>query len=57
MKLETRFEGYDVMNHPSWQGHGYWWAPTDPHFGTINMLYDLQTNLPRQVQLSAKIIW
>ena len=56
-KLEFRFEGYDVFNHPSWQGHGYWWGVNDPHFGTINMNTDSQTNLPRNVQLSAKIIW
>ena len=34
-RLEVRFEGYDVMNHPFWQGHGYWWDKSDPHFGTI----------------------
>lgn len=56
-KLEFRFEGYDVLNHPSWQGSGYWWDPTDPHFGTINMIYNGQTNIPRNVQLSAKINW
>lgn len=56
-KMEIRFESYDVFNHPSWQAHGYWWDVNDPHFGTINMNTDLQTNLPRQVQLSAKIIW
>jgi hypothetical protein len=57
LKLETRFEGYNVLNHPSWNGHGYWWSPTDPHFGTINMTYDNQTNDSRKVQLSAKILW
>lgn len=55
--LEVRFEGYNVLNHPSWQGHGYWWSPSDPHFGTINMTYDSQTNNARQVQLSAKVMW
>ncbi|MGA2351733.1 MAG: carboxypeptidase regulatory-like domain-containing protein, partial [Terracidiphilus sp.] len=56
-KLEVRFEGYDVLNHPSWDGEGYWWAPWDPNFGTINMTYNNQTNAPRQVQLSAKVTW
>jgi hypothetical protein len=56
-KVEIRFEGYNVMNHPSWQGHGYWWDPTDPHFGTINMIYDSQTNRQREVQLSGKVTW
>jgi hypothetical protein len=56
-KLEVRFEGYDVFNHPSWQGHGYWWSGSDVHNGTINMTWDGQTNIPRNVQLSAKIVW
>lgn len=57
IKLEMRFEGYNVPNHPSWGGHGYWWSATDPDFGTINMTWDNQTNIPRNVQLSAKILW
>ena len=57
MKAEIRFESYNLPNHPSWDGEGYWWAPWDPHFGTINLIYGGQTNIQRQVQLSAKIIW
>ena len=57
LKLETRVEVYDVPNHPNWDGSGYWWAPWDAHFGTINMTYSGQTNIPRNVQLSAKIMW
>jgi hypothetical protein len=57
MKLQIRFEGYNVANHPSWQSKGYWADAWDSHFGTINKYYDGQTNIPRQVQLSAKIIW
>jgi hypothetical protein len=56
-KLEMRFEGYNVVNHPSWGGHGYYGTATDPDFGTISMTYDQQTNLPRQVQIVAKILW
>lgn len=56
-KLEVRFESYNLPNHPSWDGHGYWWEPWDPNFGTINMIYNGQTNIWRQVQLSAKIMW
>jgi hypothetical protein len=56
-KLQVRFEGYNVANHPQWQGLDYWWDIFDPHFGTENKYYDGQTNIPRNVQLSAKIIW
>ena len=56
-KLQTRFEGYNVLNHPSWSGLDYWWDIFDPHFGTDNMTYDQQSNQARRVQLSAKIIW
>lgn len=58
-KLELRFEGYNVLNHPDWQGEDYWVYPWDSgsHFGTINKYYDGQTNIPRNVQLSAKFIW
>lgn len=57
-KLEVRIEAYDVPNHPNWNsGSDNWWAPWDPHFGTINMIYSGQTNIPRNVQLSAKYMW
>jgi hypothetical protein len=56
-KVETRFESYNLPNHPNWDGEGYWWAPWDPNFGTINMTYAGQTTSPRSVQLSAKIMW
>lgn len=59
MQLQFRFEGYNVMNHPSWRGEDYWADAWDSgsHFGTISKYYDDQTNIPRNVQLSAKIIW
>jgi len=58
MKLELRFEGYNVPNHPSWGGHGYYWSnASDPDTGSISMTWDQQTTTPRNVQLSAKIIW
>jgi hypothetical protein len=57
MKLQVRFEGYNVMNHPSYQGVDYWSDAWDSHFGTINKYYDGQSNIPRNVQLSAKIVW
>ena len=58
MKLELRFEGYNVPNHPSWGGHGYYWSnASDPDTGSISMTWDSQTTTPRNVQLSAKIVW
>lgn len=57
IKLQLRFEGYNVANHPQWQGLDYWWDIFDPHFGTENKYYDGQTNIPRNVQISAKITW
>ena len=57
VKLEMRFESYNVLNHPSWQGQSYWWGTNDPHFGTINMIYNQQSNPSRQIQLSGKISW
>jgi hypothetical protein len=56
-KLEARFEGYNVANHPSWDGYGSWWDVNDPHFGTINMIWNNPTNVNRRVQLSVKVIW
>lgn len=55
--IELRFEGYNVLNHPSWEGVGYWWGISDFQFGTVNMIYNQQNNPARQVQLSAKITW
>ncbi|WP_179492082.1 hypothetical protein [Granulicella arctica] len=55
--LEMRFEAYNAFNHPSWQGQSYWWGTNDPHFGTINMIYNQQSNPSRQIQLSGKITW
>lgn len=55
-KLDLRLNAYNVFNHPTWE-EGYWGDPTDTHFGTINMTYGAQTNEPRHVQISGKIVW
>jgi len=57
VKLQVRFEGYNMANHPSWSGLDYWWDIFDPHFGTDNMTYDQQSNQARRFELSAKVIW
>jgi hypothetical protein len=56
LALEVRLESYNVLNHPSFQGAGYYFGNIgDPHWGTINDLYQQQTNPPRQSQISAKV--
>jgi hypothetical protein len=60
LKVEVRLDGYNIPNHPSWGNHGYYintWSENDPDTGSISMTWDQQTNIPRNVQLSAKIIW
>jgi hypothetical protein len=56
LKLDLRLNAFNVLNHPTWE-EGYWGDPTDTHFGTLNMTYSEQTNEPRHVQISGKIVW
>ena len=53
--VQLRLEGFNVPNHPAFQS-GYDGNPSDPQFGTI-LRQNGQTNVPRQVQLAAKVIW
>ena len=56
MKLQIRMEAFNVLNHPLWSE-----APdgstNDSTFGLIQRGPTGQSNLPRQLQLSAKIVW
>ncbi len=55
-QLQVRVEAFNVFNHPLWSE-----APdnstNDSTFGLIEKGPSGQSNLPRQVQLSAKIMW
>ena len=56
MKLQVRVEAFHALNHPLWS-----LAPdgstNDSTFGLIQRGPTGQSNLPRQMQLSAKIVW
>jgi len=56
LNIDLRINAFNVLNHPTWE-EGYWGDPTDTHFGTLNMTYAGQTNEPRHVQISGKIVW
>ncbi len=56
LSLQLRLEAFNVLNHPLWSE-----APdsntNDSTFGEIEKGPSGQSNLPRQVQISAKISW
>ncbi len=55
--LQLRLEAFNVLNHPLWSETGDN-NFNDADYGTIRRgAADGQSNLPRQVQLSAKITW
>ena len=56
VKLQLRFEMFNVANHPLFQTQ-YSNSATDPNFGTIERGPTAASNLPRQTQIAAKIIW
>ena len=56
VRLQLRFEMFNVANHPLFQSQ-YSTSSTDPYFGTIERGPTGASNLPRQTQLAAKIIW
>jgi hypothetical protein len=53
--VQLRLEGFNVPNHPAFQ-QGYDGNPSDTQFGTI-LRQNGQSNVPREVQLAAKVIW
>ncbi len=54
--LQTRLEAFNVLNHPLWSENPDN-TTNDSTFGLIEKGPSGQSNLPRQVQLSAKITW
>ncbi|HEY9127225.1 MAG TPA: TonB-dependent receptor, partial [Acidobacteriaceae bacterium] len=56
MKLQVRLEAFNVLNHPLWSEQPDN-STNDGNFGLITRGPSGQSNLPRQLQLSAKIVW
>jgi len=56
LKLQLRFEAFNVLNHPLWQD-SYNSSASDVNFGTIQKGPTGQSNLPRQLQLALKLMW
>jgi hypothetical protein len=56
LSLQTRLEAFNVLNHPLWS-EGPDTNFNDPGFGEIQRGNSGQSNLPRQIQLSAKVSW
>jgi hypothetical protein len=54
--LQVRVDLLNVFNHPNWD-EGYNSTPTSVDFGTITKGPSGPNNLPRYVQLSAKLSW
>jgi len=54
--LQVRVDLLNVFNHPNWD-EGYNSSPTSVDFGTITKGPSGPNNLPRYVQLSAKLSW
>ncbi|MGA8727156.1 MAG: TonB-dependent receptor [Terracidiphilus sp.] len=56
MSLQLRLEAFNVLNHPLWSENPDG-STNDSTFGTIERGPWGQSNLPRQMQVSAKINW
>jgi hypothetical protein len=56
LRLQIRMDAFNVLNHPLWSE-----SPdgntNDSTFGLIERGPSGQSNLPRQIQLSAKLVW
>lgn len=56
IKLQLRFEGFNILNHPLFQNGFY--TNTDSRWGTIGRVSGGgQSNLPRQTQVAVRITW
>lgn len=56
LHAQFRIDAFNLPNHPAW-ATGYDNSPTDGNFGTIIKSSSGQTNQPRNVQLTLKVIW
>jgi hypothetical protein len=56
LKFQLRLEAFNTFNHPLWQ-ENYEGSTQDSNFGTIEKGPWGQSNLPRQVQISMKLVW
>ena len=56
MKLQIRLEAFNVLNHPLWSESPDG-STNDSTFGMIERGPWGQSNLPRQGELSAKLVW
>jgi hypothetical protein len=56
LKLQIRMEAFNALNHPLWS-EGPDGNSNDSTFGLIEKGPWGQSNLPRQTELSAKIVW
>ena len=54
--LQLRVDIFNVLNHPNWD-EGYNNDPSSIDFGTIAEGPSGPTNLPRYLQLSARLSW
>jgi hypothetical protein len=55
LNLELRVDALDALNHPLWGGDPVI-STTSPTFGQL-LLNSGQTNEPRQLQLSARLVF
>lgn len=55
LNLELRADALDAINHPLW-GNDPVLSPTSPTFGQL-LLNNGQVNEPRQIQLSARLVF
>ncbi|WP_263358864.1 TonB-dependent receptor [Acidicapsa ligni] len=56
LHAQFRVDAFNLPNHPDW-ATGYDYTPTDANFGTIIKSSAGQSNQPRNVQLTFKVIW
>ncbi len=56
LNLQLRLDAFNILNHPNWSG-SFNNDPTSTYFGSLRKGPDSPSNLPRDVQLSGKLIF